>query len=97
MDPILLVPKYTSVLEVSNEVEKTAVKIIKVYNRRYPIAGRDPKGILAASIYVACLYHKQNRSQNRIAKVVKVTEVTLRSRYKEIMKIVKLPKIMKTV
>ncbi len=92
MDPVLLVPKYTSALELPNGIEKTAVKIIRIYNRKYPIAGRDPKGILAAAIYVSCLYHHQSRSQNRIAKVVKVTEVTLRSRYKEIMKIVRIPK-----
>lgn len=96
LDPIILVPKYTSALELPNAVEKMAIKIITIYNRKYPIAGRDPKGILAAAIYVACLYHKQGRSQNRIAKIVKVTEVTLRSRYKEIMKIIKLPTISKS-
>jgi transcription initiation factor TFIIB len=93
LDPTLLVPKYISVLELDNKVEKTAIKIISIYKRKYPIAGRDPKGILAAAIYVACLYHHQNRSQNRIAKVVQVTEVTLRSRYKEINKIIRLPEL----
>ena len=87
LDPVLLVPKYIAALELDNDVEKTAIKIIKFYSKKYNVAGRDPKGILAAAIYVASLYHKQNRSQNRIAKVIQVTEVTLRSRYKEIARI----------
>jgi transcription initiation factor TFIIB len=89
LDPVLLVPKYISTLGLDNEVEKTAVKIIKIYHKKYPVAGRDPKGILAAAIYVACLYHRENRSQNLIAKTIQITEVTLRSRYKEIKKIIR--------
>ncbi len=90
LDPIILVPKYITALQLDNDVEKTAIKIIKLYSKKYNIAGRDPKGILAAAIYVACLHHHQNRSQSIIAKTIQVTEVTLRSRFKEISKIIRL-------
>jgi transcription initiation factor TFIIB len=93
LDPVLLVPKYIASLQLNNNIEKTTIKILKMYNRRYNAAGRDPKGILAAAIYVACLLHRQNRSQSRIAKTIQVTEVTLRSRFKEIGNMVKLPLI----
>jgi len=91
LDPILLVPKFIATLQLSNEVEKTTIKIISHYRKRYNVAGRDPKGILAAAMYVACLYHNEPRSQSRIAKTVEVTEVTLRSRFKEILRFVKIP------
>lgn len=93
LDPILLVPKYIATLQLNNDVEKSAIKIIKFYRKRYNVAGRDPKGILAAAIYVSCLYHNTPRSQSRIAKTIQVTEVTLRSRFKEISKFVKIPAI----
>ncbi|WP_457556609.1 transcription initiation factor IIB [Candidatus Harpocratesius sp.] len=93
LDPILLVPKYITSLQLNNDVEKTTIKIINHYRKRYNVAGRDPKGILAAAIYVASLYHQQPRSQSRIAKTVKVTEVTLRSRFKEINRFVKIPAV----
>jgi transcription initiation factor TFIIB len=91
LDPLILVPKYAAALDLDNEIEKTANKIIKIYSRKYPVGGKDPKGLVSASIYCACLVHQVNRSQSRIAKIIGVTEVTLRSRYKEIAKLVKLP------
>ncbi|MHA1585144.1 MAG: transcription initiation factor IIB [Promethearchaeota archaeon] len=91
LDPILLIPKYITALDLNNAIEASAVKIIKKYNQKYNIAGRDPKGILAGAIYVACLLHHETRSQSVIAKIIQVTEVTLRSRYKEIIRFVKIP------
>jgi len=91
LDPFLLVPKYIAALQLSNEIEKTTIKIIKFYSKKYQVGGKDPKGLLAGAIYVACLYHGISRSQSRIAKTIQVTEVTLRSRFKEISKIIKLP------
>ena len=91
LDPFLLIPKYIASLQLNNDIEKTTMKIIRFYGKKYQVGGKDPKGLLAGAIYVACLYHGVNRSQSRIAKTIQVTEVTLRSRYKEISKIVKLP------
>lgn len=89
LDPILLVPKYTNALDLNNDVEKTTVKIINFYRKKYPVGGKDPKGIIAAAIYIASIIHKEMRSQSRIAKTINVTEVTLRSRYQEMRKIIK--------
>ena len=83
MDPLMLVPKYITALGLTNDIEKLACEIIKAYIRKYPTAGKDPKGIIAAGIYVACIMHHINLSQSRIAKTIGITEVTLRSRYKE--------------
>ncbi len=88
LDPLILVPKMFTGLELNNDIEKSTTNLIKAYIKKYPTAGKDPKGIIAAAIYVACLLHHQVVSQSRIAKTINITEVTLRSRYKEMMKFV---------
>jgi transcription initiation factor TFIIB len=48
--------------------------------------GRDPLGLAAAAIYVASIMLDERRTQREIAEVARVTEVTVRNRYKEIVK-----------
>jgi len=88
LDPLMLVSKYIAGLELNNDVEQTTMNLIKRYLKKYPTAGKDPKGIIAAGIYVSCLLHHKTVSQSKIAKIINITEVTLRSRYKEMMKFV---------
>ncbi len=89
LDPVLLVPKYISALDLNNKVEKTAIKIIKYYSKVYVTSGKDPKGIIAAALYCASIIHDKSISQRKIALTIQVTEVTLRSRYKEMCRIIK--------
>jgi len=89
LDPVILVPKYASALDFSNKAEKVAMKITKFYKKVYATSGKDPKGIIAAALYLSSIINKMDCSQRKIARTVKVTEVTLRSRYKEMRKFVK--------
>ncbi len=43
-------------------------------------------GLAAAAIYVASIMLDERRTQREIAEVARVTEVTVRNRYKEIVK-----------
>ena len=52
--------------------------------------GKDPKGFYAGALDLACKIKNIGISQKEIAKVVGVTEVTLRSRYKELLQNIKL-------
>ena len=49
-------------------------------------SGKDPKGLCAGALYLVCKLSKKKMSQQKIAEVVGVTEVTLRSRYKDFSK-----------
>ena len=53
-------------------------------------SGRGPTGIAAASLYVAALINNEKRTQREVADIAGVTEVTIRNRYKELLKKLKL-------
>jgi transcription initiation factor TFIIB len=48
--------------------------------------GRGPAGMAAAATYMASLLTNERRTQGKIARNGKVTEVTIRNRYKELTK-----------
>ncbi|MFX0031281.1 MAG: transcription initiation factor IIB family protein [Promethearchaeota archaeon] len=83
-NPVTLIPRYIAELGLSSEIETLAAKIVKVFNSNFGTSGKDPKGIVGAAIYISCKLKKLPFTQNRIADLVGITEVTLRSRYKEI-------------
>ena len=45
-------------------------------------AGKDPMGLAAAALYIACAMCDEKRTQKMIADAAGVTEVTIRNRYK---------------
>jgi transcription initiation factor TFIIB len=46
--------------------------------------GKDPKGFAAAVLYLVVKEEKINKTQKEVAEAAKVTEVTIRSRVKDI-------------
>ena len=43
---------------------------------------KDPMGLAAAALYVACVLENEKKTQKEIAEIANVTEVTVRNRYK---------------
>jgi transcription initiation factor TFIIB len=82
LDPSSLVAKYTSELNLTQQAEQRVMEILHVIRNERFIAGKDPKGLVAAAIYIAARETGDPRSQQEVAKVVGITEVTLRSRAK---------------
>lgn len=85
-DPITLVPKYIVDIGLDAEIESLTKNLLNAYISRIPTSGKDPKGIVAGIIYLACKLREKNITQKEIADIVGVTEVTLRSRFKELVK-----------
>ncbi|KON26451.1 hypothetical protein AC481_07215 [miscellaneous Crenarchaeota group archaeon SMTZ-80] len=83
-DPISLIPRYITELGLDAEIERITTKILKRYGLKYSISGKDPKGLCAGAIYLACKIKSLSLTQQHIADSVGITEVTLRSRYKEL-------------
>jgi len=83
-DPSALIPKFISKLNLEQDIGKTTKDIIDKYSSNFGTSGKDPKGILAGALYLAVKMSDLNFTQKQIADSVGITEVTLRSRYKEL-------------
>ena len=83
-EPSALIPKYIAKLNLNQEIERTTAKIVSTFTLNFPTSGKDPKGIVAGAIYLASKIKGLELTQKEIADQVGVTEVTLRSRYKEL-------------
>ncbi|MEM4786712.1 MAG: transcription initiation factor IIB, partial [Ignisphaera sp.] len=70
----------------SGATVKTAIEIIQKARESGVTAGRDPAGVAAAAVYIAALLNDERRTQKEVAMAAGVTEVTVRNRYKELMK-----------
>jgi len=82
--PISLIPRYITELGLHVEIEQLSTKILKAYNSKFSSSGKDPKGLCAGAIYLACKIKDNGITQQQIVEAIGVTEVTLRSRFKEL-------------
>jgi len=83
-DPVKCVSKIASKVDISMQTQRKAFDILKEARRRGMVAGKDPMGLAAASLYVACVLEGEKKTQKEIAEVANVTEVTVRNRYKNL-------------
>jgi len=83
-EPSTLIPKYMAKLNLNQDIERLTSKIVNTFSSNFSTSGKDPKGIVAGAIYLASKIKGLELTQKEIADQVGVTEVTLRSRYKEL-------------
>ena len=81
-DPLTYVSKIAEKTGISGKTQGAAIQILREARRKRVVAGKDPMGMAAAAIYIACLQHNEKITQNDIAEAAGVTEVTVRNRYK---------------
>ena len=86
LNPVLLIPKYINRLNLGPEVERQSILIIENFMKNKGFSGKDPKGLCAGTIYFISKLKDKELTQRDISAVTGVTEVTLRSRYKELLK-----------
>ncbi|MHA1250353.1 MAG: transcription initiation factor IIB [Candidatus Helarchaeota archaeon] len=84
--PIEFIPRFGAELDLSGRAQKRAIEIITMAREQGLTAGKDPTGLAAASIYISAILEGERRTQREIAEVAHVTEVTVRNRYKELVK-----------
>ena len=83
-DPKDFVPRFCSMLNLSDKVQARAIKILDKAKKMDITSGKGPTGVAAAAIYIACVLAGEKRTQREVASIVNVTEVTIRNRYKEL-------------
>ena len=58
------------------------MEILRKGDEAKALMGKDPRGLAAAALYMACQENNDKRVQRVIAEAAETTEVTLRNRYK---------------
>ena len=79
-DPFKYIPKMASRLGLRFETEHWAIEILCLAKDLKGLSGKNPKGVAAAAIYLACIELKDNRVQRLVAEAAGTTVVTLRNR-----------------
>jgi len=85
-DPLTYVSKIAERTGISGKTQGLAIQILRDARRRRAAAGKDPMGLAAAALYIACLQNDEKKTQKDIAEAAGVTEVTVRNRYKTLKK-----------
>ncbi|MDO8124644.1 MAG: TFIIB-type zinc ribbon-containing protein [Candidatus Hermodarchaeota archaeon] len=83
-----IVPRFANALGLSAPVEQRALEMLGAVSEKLQLSGKDPKGYVAAAIYLSAKQLGETRSQQAVATELGITEVTLRSRQREIAKVI---------
>jgi len=90
VDPVDYVGRLVSKLGLAGETERLAKMVLRQASMMRLTGGRGPAGMAAASVYICTRLTGDHRTQEDIAREAQVTEVTIRNRYKELMKLMEL-------
>ena len=90
VDPTKCVARIASISSLNEKTKRKALKFLDEATRIEVSAGKDPMGLAAAALYLACVMLGENKTQKDIAQAAGVTEVTIRNRYKDLKEELKL-------
>ena len=82
VDSVQCVARISSKLQVTEKIKRYAVKILQEAQEQKESAGKDPMGLAATALYMACVKNGVAITQRDLAEAAGVTEVTIRNRYK---------------
>ena len=89
VDPIKGVSRIASIAELGEKTKRKAIEILNQAKDSGIVAGKDPMGIAAASLYLACISTGEIKSQKEISIASGITEVTIRNRCAGLRKMLK--------
>jgi transcription initiation factor TFIIB len=84
-DPESYVPRFASGLDLSDEAEHRARKLLQNAKEKGVHSGKSPVGLAAASVYAASLLTNEKTTQAAVSEVADISEVTIRNRYHELL------------
>jgi transcription initiation factor TFIIB len=79
-----IISKLVQNLHRSGRVENAALDILDAASDLKITSGKSPSGMAAASVYMSCCLLGEKVTQGAISSQARVTEVTIRNRYKEL-------------
>ena len=84
VDSIQLIARISSKLAIPEKTKRYAVKVLQEVQERKESSGKDPMGLAASALYLACVKNGVSITQRDLAEAAGVTEVTIRNRYKSL-------------
>ena len=85
-DPMTYLSRIAEKTGISGRTQGAATAILRMARQKRVSTGKDPVGLAAAALYIACLQNSEKQTQRNIAEAAGVTEVTVRNRYKDLTK-----------
>jgi len=71
-------------MSLKTELEKTTLKVVRMVTKSIKFMGKNPRVIVASSIYFAASLRDIQVTQKALSKACNVTEMSIRKRCKEI-------------
>jgi len=78
------IPKVASKIGLREKTQQRAIGIIRMAEKKHMVAGKEPMGLVAATLYIACVLEGERKTQKDAAEAAGVTEVTVRNRYRDL-------------
>ena len=79
-DPVNGVSRIASEAGLGEKTKRKAIELLNKAKKIGMVAGKDPMGLAAAALYLACISDGGNTTQRNISDASGVTEVTIRNR-----------------
>lgn len=84
INPSSFVYRFCNELGVSDDTEEEALHMLSEITKKCISIGGKPQGKAAGAIYLACKLNSENKTQKEIAAIAKVSDNTVRNRYRDI-------------
>jgi len=88
IDSVSCIAKISSNTELSEKTKRYAIKILKQAEKERILSGKEPMGLAASALYLACIVTGEHVTQRTMAEASGVTEVTIRNRCKNLKKFI---------
>ncbi len=86
VDSVQCIARVASKAGISEKTKRYAIEILRKTKKSMVLAGKNPMGLAASALYIACMDFNEGHSQKEIAQAANVTEVTIRNRCKGLKK-----------
>ena len=83
-DPIKCIAKVANKAVLNEKTKRQAIEVMNNVVKEEISAGKNPMGLAATVLYISCMKTGEHKSQRDIAKAAGITDVTLRSGFKNV-------------
>ena len=84
VDPIKCITRIANKAEITEKTKHQAINLMNIVTEIEISAGKDPMGLAATVIYASCIRTGEIKTQKEIANVADITDMTLRTRLKDL-------------